>query len=318
MARPHRLQAEHCFYHITSRGDDRKPIYKTDRDHEKFLEYLVKAKDKFGYYLHAYCLMTNHYHLLIETTLANLSRLMQYVNTAYTAYYNAKTGRSGHLFQGRYKSILVEQETYYDGLTSYIHLNPVKAKIVSHPSEYPWSSYNAYVGTVNDENVDLARVKECLSFDLKNYGKFVEDHINDPDPFKNIYAGSLLGCEKFIKENLDNLRVHIESKDIAHKRAIRSIVDPEQIINVVAGYYKLDPVELIRSVKRPMTAKKAAIYFLRCKTGLTNNQIGELFKMKYSAVSKAAAKFEAEIKQDKRLAKEVDAIRDVLSSRFEV
>ena len=106
MARPHRLQAEGCFYHITSRGDNRKAIFVRDRDREKFLEYLLTAKEKFKFYLHAYCLMRNHYHLFFETTQPNLSRIMQYINTAYTIYYNVKRRKSGHLFQGRYKSIL--------------------------------------------------------------------------------------------------------------------------------------------------------------------------------------------------------------------
>ena len=107
MARAVRLQAEDCFYHITSRGDDRKPIFRSERDYQKFLEYLALGREKYKYYVHVYCLMTNHYHLLIETTLPNLSRIMQYLNTSYTVYYNVKRKKSGHLFQGRYKSIIV-------------------------------------------------------------------------------------------------------------------------------------------------------------------------------------------------------------------
>lgn len=137
MARPYRLQVEDCLYHITGRGDNRKKIYISSYDYEKFLEYLLIAKDKFKFYLHSYCLMGNHYHLFIETPQANLSRIMHYMNTSYTAYYNKKRNKSGHLFQGRYKSIVVDGDSYFLELTRYIHLNPVKAKIVSLPVEPP-------------------------------------------------------------------------------------------------------------------------------------------------------------------------------------
>src|SRR4030042_1271433 len=108
MARPYRLQGEGLFYHITSRGDDRKKIFLSDYDFNKFLGYLKSAQDKYRFYLYAYCLMGSHYHLLIETTQPNLSRIMQYINSSYTIYYNKKRNKCGHLFQGRYKSILVE------------------------------------------------------------------------------------------------------------------------------------------------------------------------------------------------------------------
>ena len=109
-------------YHITSRGDDRKKIFINETDHQKFLAYLQIAQEKFKFYMYAYCLMGNHYHLLFETTQANLSRIMQSLNTAYTVYYNVKRKRSGHLFQGRYKSILVDKDNYLLELTRYIHL----------------------------------------------------------------------------------------------------------------------------------------------------------------------------------------------------
>ena len=124
MARQHRLQAPNCFYHITSRGDDRKKIFLNETDFRKFLAYLKKAKEKFNFYLYAYCLLDNHYHLLLETSQANLSQIMQYLNTAYTIYYNTKHKRHGHLFQGRFKSILIEADSYFAELTRYIHLNP--------------------------------------------------------------------------------------------------------------------------------------------------------------------------------------------------
>jgi len=286
MARPYRIQVEDGFYHVTSRGDDRKPIYKSERDYEKFLEYLVEAKEKFKFYVHAYCLMTNHYHLFIETTQANLSRIMQYLNTAYTTYYNFKRKKSGHLFQGRYKSILVEQDAYYSELTRYIHLNPVRAKIVKKPADYLWSSYNVYIKGKGNGCVDISQVKQRLTMRLSDYRSFVEGTQDCPDPFKQVYAGAMLGSVKFIKEKLNRLQIEVESKDFAHKRAIKNIIDPESIVSVVADQYKVTPDTLKASVRRPMTAKRTAIYLIRKKTGLTNAQIGEIFNMTPAAISR--------------------------------
>jgi REP element-mobilizing transposase RayT len=314
MARPYRLQAADCFYHITSRGNGRKAIYINEKDREKFLEYISTAKEKFKFYLHAYCLMTNHYHLFLETTQPNLSRIMQYINTAYTIYYNTKRNKSGHLFQGRYKSILVEQDSYFTELTRYIHINPVIAKITTSPALYRWSSYNAYIRGKDDGLVDIGRVKQFLGMDLKRYRTFVEAVKDYPDPFKNVYAGFMLGGVKFIKDKLKLLQTDIESKDFAHKRAVKDIIEPETIINTVADYFKITPDELLCLKKRPLTAKHTAIYLLRKKTGLTNARIGSLFGMKHSTVSMAALGFGKKIELDKKLKSAVDRI----SWKFEV
>ena len=108
MARPYRLQSEDCCYHVTSRGDDRKKIFISEYDFAKFIEYIALAKVRYKFYVYAYCLMTNHYHLLIETTQANISKIMHYINGSYTTYYNIKRRRSGHLFGGRFKSTVAD------------------------------------------------------------------------------------------------------------------------------------------------------------------------------------------------------------------
>ncbi|MBI5873556.1 MAG: transposase [Candidatus Omnitrophica bacterium] len=301
MARPYRLQAEGCLYHITSRGDDRKKIFLNEADYRKFLEYLKIAKGKFNFYLYAYCLMGNHYHLLIEITQANLSRIMQCFNTAYTVYYNVKRKRCGHLFQGRFKSILVEADSYFAELTRYIHLNPSRAKMASNPAEYRWSSYNAYIHGKDDVFIDIDRARQFLGMDLQQYRKFVEDVKDCSDPFKNVYAGFILGGVKFIKDKLHQIKDEVGSKDFAHKRAIRNLIDPDEILKSVAVFFKIDKEEMRTSISRPMTAKKAAIYLLRQKTGLTNAQIGAMFNMTSAAAGMAAASFAKEIDRDKKL-----------------
>jgi len=146
MARPLRITFPGAFYHITSRGNARKVVFKSKRDREKFLEYLESATQRYDALIHAYCMMDNYFHLLLETPSANLPQIMRHINGAYTTYFNIKRKRSGHLFQGRYKSILVDIDEYAKELSRYIHLNPVRAGMVDKPEAYQWSSYPYYIG----------------------------------------------------------------------------------------------------------------------------------------------------------------------------
>ncbi len=155
MARPLRIEYEGAFYHITSRGNDRQDIFFSKVDYEKFKEYLDKSQEKYGYSLHCYILMTNHYHLLIETPNANMSKIMHYINGSYTNYINRKRRKHGHLFQGRYKAILVDRDSYLLELSRYIHLNPVRAGMVEKPENYPYGSYCDYIRKNKDEDLVL-------------------------------------------------------------------------------------------------------------------------------------------------------------------
>ena len=161
MARPLRIEYEGACYHVTARGNDRKKIFFSSRDYERFREYLVMARERFGCLLHAYVLMGNHYHLLLETPLGSLSRVMHYINGSYTTYVNTKRKRSGHLFQGRYKSIVVDTDSYLLELSRYIHQNPVRAGIQDRPEDYQYSSYRNYL---QQEEGDL--VSRKLTFQL--------------------------------------------------------------------------------------------------------------------------------------------------------
>lgn len=137
MARPLRIMYAGAFYHVTARGNERKKIFLSHIDYEKFLSYLTDAIHKYGVALHAFVLMANHYHLIVETPKANLSAFMHVLNSAYTTYFNLKRRRSGHLFQGRYKALLVDKDHYLLELSRYIHLNPVRAGITEKPEDYP-------------------------------------------------------------------------------------------------------------------------------------------------------------------------------------
>lgn len=149
MARPLRIEFENALYHLTSRGDRREPIFDDDADRQQFLGILAGALDRFDATVFAYCLMDNHYHLVLQTHRANLSALMRQVNGVYTQRYNRRHDTTGHLFQGRFKAILVEQEPYFLEVCRYVDLNPVRAKVVKHPRDWSWSSYRAHAGRGN-------------------------------------------------------------------------------------------------------------------------------------------------------------------------
>ncbi len=158
MARPLRIEYDGALYHITSRGNERKDIYHSTGDKEKFLEIVEEAYKRFKVVIYAYCLMTNHYHLLMETPKANLSRCMQYINSVYTTHFNRKRKRSGHLFQGRYKGFLVEEVSYLTKLSRYIHLNPIRANMAKSPEDFEWSSYRYYVNEKDQKPIFLKGV----------------------------------------------------------------------------------------------------------------------------------------------------------------
>jgi putative transposase len=139
MARPLRIAYPGAWYHVTSRGNEQKDVFKSSKDREKFLDYLVSATERYGAAIHVFCLMSNHYHLLLETPGGNLSQIMRHINGAYTTYFNVKRKRAGHLFQGRFKAILIEADEYALELSRYIHLNPVRAGMADEPGEYAWS-----------------------------------------------------------------------------------------------------------------------------------------------------------------------------------
>jgi len=148
MSRPLRIEYEGAVYHVTSRGNARSDIYLSDEDRVMFLDVLKHVVDRFGWVCHAYCLMTNHFHLMIETPQANLSRGMRQLNGMYTQRFNRQHGRVGHVFQGRFKSIVVDKEPYLLELSRYIVRNPVVAGMVKNVGDWPWSSYQATAGKI--------------------------------------------------------------------------------------------------------------------------------------------------------------------------
>lgn len=144
MPRKPRIEFQGALYHVIARGNHRQNIFFDDNDRNRYLSTIEKSKSKFNFSIYAFVLMSNHVHLLIETSTIPLSKIMQSLHTSYTQYFNLKHNKSGHLFQGRYKAILCQKDSYLLQLVRYIHQNPIRAKIVESPDDYQWSSHHAY------------------------------------------------------------------------------------------------------------------------------------------------------------------------------
>jgi len=205
MARPLRVEYPGAVYHITSRGNARAAIFLDDEDREQFLDTLAGVIKRFGWVCHAYCLMDNHYHLVIETPGANLCHGMRQLNGVYTQRFNRRHDRVGHIYQGRYKAILVERDAYLLELCRYVVLNPVRANMVEDVSHWPWSSYCATI------NMQIAPAWLSVDWLLSQFGRgrkqchvryaqFVKEGVNGASIWDELSQQVFLGGDQFIDQ----------------------------------------------------------------------------------------------------------------------
>ena len=310
MARPLRISYPGAYYHVTTRGNERTDIYKSQRDREKFLSYLESASERYGAVIHAFCLMRNHYHLLLETPQGNLSEIMQHINGAYTTYFNVKRKRAGHLFQGRFKAILVEADEYATELSRYIHLNPVRVGAVSKPEEYRWSSYCAYIGNVAkpgwvNSDFILSFFSPNMESARKKYRIFVEDLIGNEyeSPLRKVVGSTILGTDDFIG---DITQKHIDCIEpdrnlpALQKFAVRPL--PQDIVSVVKHLVG-ENEKLVRN---------ASIHICHKYSGIKLKEIGQHFAVRESAITEASRRFQLKMEKDKELRGIVLQVKGVL------
>jgi putative transposase len=311
VARPLRITYPGAFYHVTSRGNEKKDVFKSRRDREKFLEYLASATARYGALIHAYCLMSNHYHLLLETPGCNLSQIMQHINSAYTTYFNIKRKRAGHLFQGRFKAILVEADEYATELSRYIHLNPVRAGIAGNPVDYPWSSYRSYVGRDNapewlKREFIFGYFGKRATDAMKNYRAFVEELLGEEyeSPLKNTYGTAILGTAGFIETiTATHITTREANRDLPALRQFATGPSLDKIltaVNTVVG-------------NNEKLARQAGMYFCHKYSGEKLRTIGEVFNVQESAISKAGRTFPRKMEKDKELNGVIERIRGMLA-----
>ncbi|HQO19077.1 MAG TPA: transposase [Acidobacteriota bacterium] len=270
MARPLRLEFVGALHHVTSRGNERGTVFLDDTDRDLFLEMLSSVVEKYKWTCHAYCLMDNHYHLLIETPFANLAVGMRQLNGVFTQKYNKKHERTGHLFEGRYKAILVEKESHLLQTARYIVLNPVRAYIVGDPADWKWSSFNATVGATRKPDllsVDwlLGRFGQRRDISATRYADFVRKGVKTESIWKDLKGQSVLGNEGFadgFKDFLNGRRdltdipkvqrfldrpalgelcggIDLKNKELRNRVIRRAVIDYGYSQVEVAGFLKL-------------------------------------------------------------------------------
>jgi len=286
MSRPLRIELPDGLYHVTSRGDRREPIFEDGEDRTRLLEVVAQAMARFDAVAHAYCLMGNHYHFVLQTRQANLSRLMRHINGVYSQAYNRRHGLVGHLFQGRFKAIHVDRDAYFLAACRYVDLNPVRAGMVSEPSDWSWSSFRAHVGLADaPEWLDSCTLRGLLlgrvvatSIDTLTaqslYRQFVHEGLDDRLWERGLRQEIYLGGSDFIETVQARIRdAQANSKDIAasqsrhprssqaagaqlsrEQRMLQARIEGGQTLAAIAATWGLSVSRVSRLIKRAEVA----------------------------------------------------------------
>jgi len=274
MARPLRIEFAGALYHVISRGNERRGIVRDDADRRMRVDWLRRTVEIYGWRLHAFVLMTNHDHLFVETPGANLSAGMQHYNGSYTGYFNRRHRRAGHLFQGRFKGHLIEEEGYFLEVSRYIHLNPVRAGVVDRPADWPWGSCPGYVRAsrklpwITYGRV-LGEFGRTGSQSRRSYGRFLRAALDaEPaSPFDRAVRGLLLGSGGFVdrvRRLLDEKPEDPEVPDLAHLRSRPTI---GAIVAAVAEQFQVDPADWARGRRSNDAGRAVAAYLARRRFG---------------------------------------------------
>lgn len=287
MARPLRLEFEGALYHLTARGNARQDIFVDDSDRQRFLSLLEREVLQQGWQCYAYCLMSNHYHLLIETPEANLSKGMRRLNGSYTQAFNRRHGRVGHLLQGRYKSILVERDCYLLELGRYIVLNPVRAGMVNAVSDYPWSSYLATAGQAPSlpwlsHNSLLGHFSENIEDAQTCYRRFVCEGYDVVSPLDSVHSQIWLGGDDFLKQ-MEKRISSVSAANVPKTHLMPSKPDKDTVLALVSSHFAISATEIIH--RTSPDAYQTAAYLLRRICNLSLGEVAAIFSVSPSRIS---------------------------------
>jgi REP element-mobilizing transposase RayT len=308
MARPGRIEYEGAFYHVMNRGNRREAIFIDNQDRFRFYEIIGNIESRYKVVIYSFVIMSNHYHLLIETPLGNLSRAIQRLNGDYALYFSKRHKKPGHLFQGRFKAMLVEKETYLLELSRYIHLNPVRAGMVKSPEKYKWSSLYELLMKGNDKLPFTLYMDWLLepfgkrkSTAAREYLEFVREGIKEAkNPGKDATGGWILGSEtwanKIIKKWID-----FSSKEISGIKPLRHKTSVNKYEQLVCKEFEIRRQGLKESTYNNI-ARNSIIYLAYNYCGLSLRVIGERYGgISDSAVNKVVSRFRNRLLKDKKL-----------------
>lgn len=319
MPRPIRIEYEDAYYHVMNRGRGHKTIFHTGVYFKSFIETLSEASERFGMVVHGYCLMGNHYHLLLQTPHANLGRIMRHINGVYTQRYNRLKHTDGPLFRGRYKAILIEKDAYLLQLSRYIHRNPVETRqpIVEKLEQYPWSSYPAYI--------NKAKTPEFLHRDTvygmlgqrqkyQGYQTYVEK--GNDDEIRQFYnrtnIASVMGSQGFVEWLQEEIIPELD-KSVFLNTVLSHSVAIKHMIQLIAEFYHLEPIKLTQVIKGPgkgLLARKVAMYLCQQLGSYSLNDIMIQFGLtNIGSVSFITSQIRNKINKDRQFDRQIQNIK---------
>ncbi|MHC4459371.1 MAG: transposase [Planctomycetota bacterium] len=320
MARAWRIEYKRALYHVLSRGNQKQDIVSNDDDRKLFLATAAEMAERFEIDLFAYVLMDNHYHLLFRTNRANLCKSMQWFGATYTKKFNLRHNRSGHLFQGRFKNMLVQNDAYLLQLSYYIHRNPLRSGMVKRVADYKWSSYRAYAYGKSHQNwlnthvilSQFTNVKDPHQAYRQNMQKYSKQ---EQQVWEDLRHGIFVGTEKFVKRIKKRYLPDIPHAELPHQKRVIKGANIETVLSKAAGILKCD-MDLYRESSRISKADKTdrdLLIYIAWQLGVaTNQQIGEKFGLTYSAVSQRVSVIKEMLNKDKGLKRKYRHIKSLI------
>ena len=315
MGRAWRIEYEGALYHLMSRGNDGQDIYLNDDDRKLFLETISEMSERFEVDIFTYVLMSNHYHLLVRTNRANLKKAMQWFGTTYTRRFNNRNCKKGHLFQGRYKSILVQNDAYLMQLSCYIHRNPLRAGIVKRLIDYKWSSYPIYAYA--KKGPDWLSTKVILSYfkgadKHKQYREKVQKYAEEEKRLlEDIHHGMILGAKKFVDKIRTQFLPDIPHNALPQQKQLAKDIKLDDLLKESAKVVQVDLDKCVQAKRlRGIDKHKhdLLVYLLWNKGLMTNEQLGRVFNISNSAVSHSVKVFKEKMINDKKVKNQFDKI----------
>ena len=312
MSRPLRIEYPGAWYHVMNRGRRSEQIYFNNSDRKSFIKVLQESSELWNIRIAAYCLMSNHYHLLIQTPEGNLSRGMRHINGVYTQRFNRSHKKEGQLFRGRYKAVLVESDGHLLEVMRYIHRNPLRAGIVNSLGDFQWSSHQGYLSRakkwewLQNENL-LAMLASAKGKQRSAYMDFVSK--GESEEIRKFYSlknlPSILGGDRFKEFIRDRFSDLSSQSEIPEAKILAP--DAEKVIGAVMQYYRVSLQELLISRRgNENLARDMAVYLVRNLCRMTLPEVGKKFGIKnYSSVSSIVQRMKSRLETDKRIAKEV-------------
>ncbi len=320
MTRPLRIEYKGALYHVLSRGNQQQDIFLGKSDRIDFLELIEELVERFNLEIYAFVLMSNHYHILLKTLEPNLSKSMQWLGTTYTRRYNNRHQLCGHLFQGRYKSIIVQNDAYLLNLSYYIHRNPLRANMVERLADYEWSSYRYYAykrkspnwlstSTILNQFKNIPDIHKAYRSNAQQYS----DEQNKLS--ENIRYGLVYGSQAFIDKIKDKYLSDTPDPALSLDTRMYRCIDAAKLIKKITKILDCNLEEFKKAVRISQSEKDKRdilIYMLCHVCGLSNNQIAEHMGIGYSAVSRRISIFRRSLKEDFKLYSEFKRVKSLI------